>query len=239
MKIFIFQTDPESFHFFVFFAPCQQPVDPWFTLVDFLWTFFNRFFCFLFERVPLVMPTILHARTCVLHHCLPLLKPIHRCFLVSLEIFRPAILVLDVLLFCHPTSLFHILAQSYGSLLHFVWWHFDAGNTTFHSLLFVQLLLILLCRLAILVFDVVMSCQPYCLFLHLALWCGSLFQPVLCKTTHGNHLFIFFKFGQLASNINVFVADLYPSRWPTVHCSFVLPLCHIHFYTCVQLSTKS
>jgi hypothetical protein len=149
------------------FAPCQQPVDPWFTLVDFLWTFFNRFFCFLFERIPLVMPTILHARTCVLHHCLPLLKPIHRCFLVSLEIFRPANLVLDVLLFCHPTSLFHILAQSYGSLLHFVWWHFDAGNTTFHSLLFVQLLLILLCRLAILVFDVPMFCQLYyCFVIH-------------------------------------------------------------------------
>ena len=158
---------------FIFvFAPCQQPVDPWFTLVDFLWTFFNLFFCFLFERVPLVMPTILHARTCVLHHCLPLLKPIHRCFLVSLEIFRPANLVLDVLLFCHPTSLFHILAQSYGSLLHFVWWHFDAGNPTFHSLLFVQLLLILLCRLAILVFCVPMFCHPRFLILILALSYG-------------------------------------------------------------------
>ena len=171
MKNFIFQTNPESFHFFVF-VPCQQHVDLWFTLVDFLWTIFNRFFCFLFERVPLVMPTILHARTCVLHHCLPLLKPIHRCFLVSLEIFRPANLVLDVLLFCHPTSLFHILVQSYASLLHFVWWHFDAGNTTFHSLLFVQLLLIHLCRLAILVFDVPMFCHPRFLILILALSYG-------------------------------------------------------------------
>ena len=143
---------------FLFFAPCQQPVDPWFTLVDFLWTFLNRFFCFLFERVPLVMPTILHARTCVLHHCLPLLKPIHRCFLVSLEIFRPANLVLDVLLFCHPTSLFHILAQSYGSLLHFVWWHFDARNTSFHLLSFALLLFIVICRLANPVYDVPAFC---------------------------------------------------------------------------------
>ena len=158
-KSLSFSNRPRVLPFFVF-APCQQPVDPWFTLFDFLWTFFNRFFCFLFERVPLVMPTILHARTCVLHHCLPLLKSIHRCFLVSLEIFRPANLVLEVLLFCHPTSLLHILVQSYGSLLHFVWWHFDAGNPTFHSLLFVQLLHNFHCWLTHSVFDVLTFCHP-------------------------------------------------------------------------------
>ena len=150
--------------------------------------------------------------------------------LLSQTIFRRATLVIGVSMHCQLHSLFLNLALAYGSHFHFVWWCFDQWNFTFPSLTFVTFLLVPFRGLATLVFSVPMCCQPHCLFLNLLLHYGSLFQPVSCRTIHGNLPFLPFKFGHHALLFDVFVDDLYLCWWPPFSCSFGLLLCHIHLY---------
>ena len=236
MKNFIFFNQTLSPSIFVF-VPCRQPVDPWFSSVDFLWTVFHRFFWCLFVHVPWLISFTSTPLCSLFFTAFLSFSDFFNHLLLSQSIFRRATLVIDVPMHCQLHSLFLILALAYGSHFHFVWWCFDHWNFTFPSLTFVTFLLVPLYGLATLVFSVPMCCQPDCLFLNLVLYHGSLFQPVLCETMQRNLPVKLFKFGQPAFHINVFVDALYQSRWTTSSCSLSLTLCHIHLYTYFQLST--
>ena len=197
-NLYLFISTNENLYFFkqtlspsIFvFDPCQQPVDPWLSLVDLSWSVFIRFFCCLFVHVPWLVPITLTPLWSLFRNVFTSYSDFSNNVLLSRSHFRRAILVVDVPMFCQPHSWFLIIALTYGYHFHFVWWHLEHGNLSFHSLMFVHFLFILLYRLTICVYHVPMHCQPHRSLLNRSLYYGQLFQLIWCMTMHWNHTFL-------------------------------------------------